>query len=154
MAIKLNLNDAQKEQLVEFYRSEIKKIDQQKREYIDLINQITGDQVRAAKNQLPLINSEPKSYSADWSWSLKAHYILSKENQFLTAREILDKIIVLEPSLKEKERDNYRYLSSTISAKVAEKKTFGRHSIPDKKVYVVGLIEWYDKNGQPKQLSS
>ena len=153
MANKLTLTDIQKEELIEVYRDKIKKLDQQKREYIDLISQLTGDQARPAKNQLQLSNlgtATPDSYDSNWSWSKKAFFILSTLKTCLTVREIFEKIAVYEPSMKESEkseRDNYQYLSSTISTKVSNKNTFGRYASPDKKGYLIGLIEWFDKNG-------
>lgn len=153
MANKITLTDSQKEELIEVYRDKIKRLDAQKREYIELIGQLSGEQTKPARNQLFLTNldtANPSAYNPDWSWSKKAYYILSTAKTCLTVREIFEKIAVLEPSLKENEkaaRDNYQYISSTISTKVANGKMFGRYQAPEAKGYLIGLIDWFDKNG-------
>lgn len=148
MAIKLTLSDAQKAELVEFYRSEIKKLDSKKKEYIDLIDQLT-DQPKAAKNQLPLISGDA-SYDPTWPWIKKAMFVFSRTGSFLTAKEVFDKIIVFEPSLLQGAVDNARSVSATLSVRAVERKGIGRFTLQGVPSFLYGPLDWFEKTGAPK----
>ncbi len=93
------------------------------------------------------------AYDESWSWTEKARFILKGINKCLTAKEII-KIIAssyqTELALSDENFQNaFRSLSGTLSTKITNKIVFGRYKPNDGGDFKVGLIEWFDNDGNP-----
>jgi hypothetical protein len=98
-------------------------------------------------NQESTIQSESKDqYRENWNWTLKIKYVLKITGHCLTTREIINKIIELEPVLKSEGIINS--VSGTISSKSSKKIIFNRYQAYQGSEYYVGLKEWFDSYGK------
>lgn len=55
-----------------------------------------------------------KGYSEEWAYIEKVCFIVERSKQALTAREIIDEILVLEPKLKKRLNDPYNSFTQAI----------------------------------------
>lgn len=91
----------------------------------------------------PGVDSARKdAYRPNWSWTLKIKFALQKIGRCVLTREVIDKILELEPGLTREEIVNS--ISSTISTKATKGIIFKRYQPYDGSDYFVGLKEWFD----------
>ncbi len=152
----IDLSDYQKKELIEFYTKKLNEIEKTRIETIDLLKKLKGGESSfGSSNQLKIINDESSidGYRKSMSWPQRARFILIKNNNLMTSRNILDQIILYDPDLKkdkETERSSLASLSATLSIKAKQGRTFKRWRKDEDSDYLYGLPEWFEENGEPK----
>jgi hypothetical protein len=82
----------------------------------------------------------------------KCWYVLNQRKKFITAREILNEIIWLEPELakdSEAAKKNYPTIASVLASNSKIGKHFRRIKIEGIEEYYYGLLDWFDDGGNP-----
>ncbi|MBS1508914.1 MAG: hypothetical protein JSS79_19915 [Bacteroidetes bacterium] len=153
MDIQLKISDEQARELLAYYQGEYKKLELKQRELLDLMAQL-GGQPKKPNTILstPFLFSNTV-YNKEWSWTDKARFALKGFNKCLTAKEIVKiisssyetEILMSEDSFQ----NAFRALASTLSTRIKDKSIFGRYKPTDGGEFKVGLIEWFDADGNP-----
>src|SRR5690606_33269005 len=126
-ALTVKLTDTQKNELIRYYTDKIKEMEAMIHEYQGLLSQLTGEEPKRLTpftftvKTADQVNSE---YKKNWSWSAKIRYVLRKQGHCLTSREIVYKIMDLEPELTD---DIINSVSGSISSKISKNVVFGRY---------------------------
>lgn len=100
------------------------------------------------KIQANTYNTTEEQYNPKWKWSEKIIYALERESRLLSLNEILDTLLVLEPSLIGEANDR-RDLSKNISGLLryyVSEKTIVRKESAYNDNFVYGKPMWLDKN--------
>lgn len=139
MADIAQLTEDEKRDIIETYKTKLLNLQQEISRVKGVLEKLGYDPGIQATS---LFTSTDKEYRTSWSWTLKIKYALQKLNQTVTTRDIIAKILELEPSLKQK--DIINSISSTISTKATKGIIFKRYQPYPGSDYFVGLSEWFN----------
>jgi hypothetical protein len=149
----IDLSDFQKKELIEFYTKKLNEIERSRIETIDLLEKLKGVGISSSPNQLNIANNESSidGYRKAMSWPQKAKFVLTKNNNLMTSRTILNEIIKYEPEIGgKKTRSSLASLSATLSIKATKGDPFKRWRKDEDSDYLYGMSDWFDENGEPK----
>jgi hypothetical protein len=142
MALDINqLTDDEKKDIIETYKTKLANLQQE----VARVKTVLEKFGVSAPISTPLFsnpNERKDEYRINWNWTLKIKYALQKLNRCVLTREIIEKIMELEPTLKREEIINS--ISSTISTKSTKGIIFKRYQPYAGSDYFVGLKEWFD----------
>lgn len=135
------LTDDEKRDIVETYKKKLQTL----QEEIARVKAVLEKFGVTNPNPTPLFGAEAArkdGYRPNWNWTLKIKFALQKIGRCVLTREIIDKILELEPGLTREEIVNS--ISSTISTKATKGIIFKRYQPYDGSDYFVGLKEWFN----------
>jgi len=142
MSIEINqLTDDEKKDIIDTYKNKLANLQQE----IAKVKTVLEKFGVTIPTNTPLFNNPNErkdDYRVNWNWTIKIKYALQKLNRCVLTREIIEKIIELEPTLKRDVIINS--ISSTISTKASKGIIFKRYQPYSGSDYFVGLKEWFE----------
>lgn len=171
--VNLSLSDAEKEELIQYYESELKKINARKHTIENLLSKLKSNLAEEEiqevhhyvnKNGVTVEKSEHISsglfnesdlgeYNLEWTWSEKIRFIITRENKCLKTFTVAQKLFEIEgENIPEEQREvAARSISATLSRKSQKGKTFLRYTPYDGADFFYGLKEWFISDGEVKE---
>jgi hypothetical protein len=157
--IHLILPEAQREVLLGFYNEKLQMAQLQVKEFSEIIEQLTKPNSeghatssglqKEEKSHDPEILSPASTYKLNWSWSMKAKFILAEAGKCLTSGDIAEEMKKLETL----PQDALTKVSNAVGAKIKEGLMFKRYMADGsldrfrRPRFFIGLAEWFDDNG-------
>lgn len=143
MALDVNqLTDDERKDIIETYKNKLANLQQE----IAKVKAVLEKFGVTTPTNTPLFSNttteRKDEYRVNWNWTLKIKYVLQKLGRCVLTREVIDKIMELEPGLKKTEILNS--ISSTISTKASKGIIFKRYQPYAGSDYFVGLKEWFN----------
>lgn len=145
----LKVDKKQRDSLVLRYKDEKKQLLTQIREIDSYLMQLGENVTNKNDQQLEIPSSKYQDYSSKWPYIRKTKFILENEQKFLTVREIIEIIIEIEPKL------NFETIRKSVAGVISERIKRNRdlsRTWDDAGVSLIGLIDWFDENGEPNGL--
>lgn len=143
---RIELNDEQVNELVNFYEAKIGTLHKERFEIEAEIYKHKKMIAKLKGEDSPLVK---KMSRTKVTWRQAAKLVLEEENELLPTSEILEKIEIKYPSLTEgkERRSTISSLSGTLSMAI-DKEQLSRFEKPEENYY--GLNEWFE-DGFPKE---
>lgn len=148
----IEVDPEEQEVLRQFHEKKRKELLAQLAEHEQKMSRLNGGEKRIAKNQIPLALSSP-GYDKKMSVPAKMKFVLREFNKCQTVRVITNRISDYEPLLRkdyETSSSFYTHVSSSVTYKIKEGKDFNRYKADENSDFKVGLREWFNEDGTPK----
>lgn len=124
MPISIQVDESQIQPMIEFYglkleavRNQKRVLEQEEKKYVDLIGQLSvadSKQQGGDKSDLSM-PSKGKKYIASWPIHEKIKHVLSIDNRPLSSRDIINKLLTLEPALNANKEKTAKNISTVLS---------------------------------------
>ena len=141
------VDDEEKEHLLNFYKEQLKKLDEKRNRVILNINRLTGEVVSNEESSPAIQNNE--SYPLNGSWEKRILFVLNKLQKVSNKATIYEMMTGYEPSLKEDLKGTRNSVGATLS------RISGYDEGSIRKVEVTGksgayyaLDQWFDEDGK------
>lgn len=143
----IELSETQKQELINFYEEKLQKINEEKREILDMLKKLTGKDYFEAKEE----NEQEIEFK--FTWKGLALSSLNDADQFMTTEEVYDFVIQKHPSLKNMKR---KKVVAGLSGGLSQHKRNGLVSIienPYGKGNFWGLKKWVNQDTIDKYIN-
>lgn len=124
MPINIQIKDNHVQSLVEFYGGKLKSVRESKKaleaeekEYEEIINQLLKKPAKNENEAPQLAIQSFKGYDVNWAIHEKISYVLKHSHEALTTRQIIDKLLSLEPGLNATKTKTEKNISTILSIK-------------------------------------
>lgn len=124
MPINIQIDESQIQSLVEFYglkleavRTQKQVLEQEEKKYVALIGQLTMPDSKHQNTEKPEPALLPKTraYSASWPIHEKIKHVLIIDNRPLSSRDIINRLLSLEPALNVNKEKTAKNISTVLS---------------------------------------
>lgn len=147
----IDLNPEEQKELVEFYTNKVDSLLKKINDIKELLEKLTGKKIEINETYNEIVQDVsadikktlPDDYNS-WSIPERIRYALNQNNKCLTTRQIVEYLNRFESI---KKSSFYGTVSGVISNKIQKKILFNRYTPYKGKEYYIGLIEWWDNEG-------
>ncbi len=147
MPIQITIEDNEVSVLTEFYASRLKvvrdkkvELDREEKSLEDKIKQLHRQPVTSAIQVSPQLTlNEMNGYNSNTTNIAKIEYVLREAGKPLTTRQIIDRLLILDPALNANKLKVAKNISTVLSINQGDDKRFTRGKTEDDKEYTFEL---------------